>query len=156
MTQLQILKQHKLAELKTLFPQTRVFDYQANFKDKTEKDLKACIQYYAKVHGFQAEVINNRGFRKDNRVVVENCIGQMKTIGSVQWLPSSQRKGTADMSLTIRGRSVKCEIKMPGDRMSQHQKEYQNEVEQAGGIYWIVTSFEDFYNKYQNFVYLTP
>ena len=52
--------------------------------------------------------------------------------------------GSADISATIEGRSVKIEIKVGSDRQSEAQKRYQQQVENAGGTYFIATSFEQF------------
>jgi len=122
------------------------------YSDKTEKGLKQCIVDFCKFTGNHAEPINNRGTRIDNRVVVENCIGQLKTIGSVAWAYSSQQKGTADVSATIKGRSVKIEIKIGKDYQRPAQAAYQKQIESAGGIYIIVKTFDEFYQWYQKFV----
>lgn len=112
------------------------------------------IQDFCKFTGNFAEPINNRGFRIDERQVVENVIGQMKTIGSVRWAKSSQEKGTADMQARIKTPGSKyaipiaIEIKMPGDRQSYDQKRYQEKIESSGGLYWIVSNFSEFYQKY--------
>jgi len=124
------------------------------YSDTTEKGLKKCIVDFCTFTGHHAEPINNRGFVVDERQVVENVIGQLKTIGSKKWIKSTQEKGTADMQARFKRADlpfaipVAIEIKMPGDRQSQDQKRYQAKVESAGGLYWIVTSFDDFYVKY--------
>ena len=116
------------------------------------------MQDFLKFTNNFGEPINNRGFRIDNTKVVENCIGQLKRIGSVEWRKSSQRKGTADFHATIKHPDysfpvpVKIEIKLPGDRQSKDQKLYQSDVERSGGLYWIVQSFQDFYCKYHDFI----
>jgi hypothetical protein len=38
------------------------------------------------------------------------------------------------------------------DKQSDAQKQYQLRIEQAGGQYWIVRNFEEFYNKYINLI----
>jgi hypothetical protein len=55
------------------------------------------------------------------------------------------------MSCTIKGRSVKVEIKIGKDFQKLNQKQYQKQVELAGGIYWIIRSFQEFYDKYLDF-----
>ena len=56
--------------------------------------------------------------------------------------------GTADISATIGGRSVKIEVKVGRDRQSEAQRIYQQQVEAAGGIYYIATDFESFVKWY--------
>nr|HMP31833.1 hypothetical protein [Saprospiraceae bacterium] len=59
------------------------------------------------------------------------------------------------ISATIKGRSIKIEIKCAatGDRyQSEDQKNYQSMIESAGGIYIIVKDFQGFYDWYLKFV----
>ena len=58
--------------------------------------------------------------------------------------------GSADISATIAGLSIKIEVKNSntGDRQSQAQKLYQQGIEQAGGVYIIATSLAQFINCY--------
>jgi hypothetical protein len=58
------------------------------------------------------------------------------------------QKGSADLSATINGRSVKIEVKIGRDKQSEFQKKYQEQIEQAGGIYVIIRSFSEFLNFY--------
>jgi hypothetical protein len=69
-----------------------------------------------------------------------------------KWTPGQSTKGTADISATIRGRSVKIEIKYGHDRQSQVQKEYQASIERAGGVYIIVRDFDSFMVWYDKFI----
>jgi hypothetical protein len=66
----------------------------------------------------------------------------------MQWIPGAGTKGTADISATIQGRSVKVEVKIGNDRQSEYQKQYQESVERCGGIYFIACTFEQFYQWY--------
>jgi hypothetical protein len=68
-----------------------------------------------------------------------------------KWTPGQSTKGTADISATIRGRSVKIEIKYGKDRQSDAQKEYQAAIERAGGVYIIVRDFDSFVEWYESF-----
>jgi hypothetical protein len=88
----------------------------------------------------------------DNRKQVTDVIGRTKTIGSMTWGKSTATKGSADISATILGRSVKIEVKIGRDRQSDDQKIYQEAIERSGGHYWIVKNFDDFYKKYENFL----
>jgi hypothetical protein len=87
----------------------------------------------------------------DNRKQVTDVIGRTKTIGSAKYIPTTGTKGSADISATIFGRSVKLEIKYGKDRQSQAQKEYQASVEKAGGTYWVIKNFNQFYELYEEF-----
>jgi hypothetical protein len=88
----------------------------------------------------------------DNRKQVTDVIGRTKTIGSMTWGKSTATKGSADISATIQGRSVKIEVKIGKDRQSEDQKVYQANIEKSGGQYWIAKNFDDFIKKYDDFL----
>lgn len=120
--------------------------------DNGANGLTKCILDYFKFNGWQAERISNTGRMIDNRKIVKDVIGRQKQIGSTQWIPGTGRNGTADISATLPiqvngrtvGLSLKIEVKYGKDRQSQVQKDYQKEIESAGGIYMIARNFDDF------------
>jgi hypothetical protein len=118
------------------------------YKDNTANGLTRCVIDFLKFNGQQAERISTTGRYIDNRRTITDVIGYKKVIGSGKWIPTSGKKGSADISATIYGISVKIEIKTT-DRQSPAQKKYQQQVERAGGIYLIVRRFEDFYKWFQ-------
>jgi len=121
------------------------------YSDRTANGLTKCIIDHLHFSGHQAERINCTGRAIDNTKIVTDVLGDMRHIGSVKWLPSSGQKGTADISATINGRSVKIEIKMR-DKQSPDQKIYQQQVERAGGLYWLCHSMDEFLNFYNQIV----
>jgi hypothetical protein len=122
------------------------------YSDKTANKLTKAIIDFLKFSGWQAERISVTGRRIDNTKIVKNVLGQKHRIGSVDWIKSSMQPGTADISATIKGRSVKIEVKINKDKQSQKQIIYQQQIETAGGIYWIVRNFDDFICKYDNLI----
>ena len=121
-----------------------------NYRDDNANGLTACIVDFVALKGGQAERINSTGRMIDNRKRVTNVLGHSTTIGSVKWIKGSGKIGTADISATIQGLSVKIEVKIGNDRQSEAQKQYQADVERAGGIYFIAkdfTSFVVWFNK---------
>jgi hypothetical protein len=53
--------------------------------------------------------------------------------------------GVADLAwITPSGRFIGIEFKVGADKQSEAQKSYQKAIESAGGIYVVVTSFEEF------------
>jgi hypothetical protein len=126
------------------------------FTDKTANGLTKCVIAWINLHGGQAERINTTGRMIDKTKVVSDALGQKRMIGSVEWQKGTGTKGSADISSTIRmningrmiGVSVKWEVKIGKDRMSEHQKKYQLEIEGADGYYFVVKSFDDFIEKY--------
>jgi len=124
-------------------------DYIPLFKytDKTANGLTRCIIDYLTLHGYQAERISTTGRMVDNTKNYTNVLGITKQIGSKKWIKGSGTKGSADISSTINGKSVKIEVKIGKDRQSEHQKAYQQSIEKSGGLYLIATSFEQFINN---------
>ena len=126
------------------------FPVQVKFRDDTANGLTNAIIQYLQLHGHQAERINTMGRPIDNSRTFTDCIGRQRRIGGVKWIPSGSTPGSADISATIGGRSVKIEVKIGRDQQSQAQKEYQRKVEQAGGAYMIATSFDSFLEQIIN------
>jgi len=124
------------------------------YSDKSANGLTRCITDWLKFNGWQAERISNTGRMKDNRRQYIDSVGFRRQIGSVEWIPGSGTKGTADISATIKGRSVKIEVKIGRDRQSPAQKKYQESVERSGGVYIIARTFEGFLDWYDKFIIL--
>ena len=122
------------------------------YTDTTANGLTKCIIDYLQLSDHQAERINTMGRPIDNRKQVTDVLGRTKTIGSMTWGKSTATKGSADISATIQGRSVKIEVKIGKDRQSEDQKVYQTNIEKSGGQYWIVKNFDDFIKKYDQFL----
>jgi hypothetical protein len=63
--------------------------------------------------------------------------------------PSGSRKGTADISATFAGKSIRVEVKIGRDRLSDHQRRYAEEVTRAGAHYFIASDFNSFYTWFE-------
>lgn len=153
MKPLEILKHLKLSQLKQDYPS--VPDHAIpvpKYSDNSANNLTRCVIDFLQLSGHQAERINTMGRPIDKREQVTDVIGKTKTIGSMTWGKSTATKGSADISATIQGRSVKIEIKYGKDRQSEDQKKYQAAIEASGGQYWIAKTFDDFYEKYLTFI----
>lgn len=125
-------------------------------KLKPEKREKKRIEAFLNATGNYGAIIENRGQRLDNRKTVTDVIGRQKVIGSVEFIGSGMRKGIADIKATIKGRAIDIELKRVykngKDRQSDDQKKEQQRIENAGGQYWIVKDFQDFYDKYLDYI----
>jgi hypothetical protein len=153
MKPLEILRQLKLNHSMKEHPNVPYYALPLpRYEDKTANGLTRCIIDYLQLCNHQAERINTMGRPIDNRKQVTDVIGRTKTIGSMTWGKSTATKGSADISATIQGRSVKIEVKIGKDRQSQDQKVYQENIEKSGGQYWIVKNFDDFMKKYDQFL----
>ncbi len=111
-------------------------------RDDTANGLTQCVIDWIRLSGGQAERINTTGkplFQRDQR-------GQVR---GVKWITGNTTRGSADISATIQGRSVKVEVKIGKDRQSEAQKAYQEAIEAAGGVYFIARSFTQFLEWYE-------
>ncbi|HOY32126.1 MAG TPA: hypothetical protein PKW80_09630 [Bacteroidales bacterium] len=118
------------------------------YTDKTANGLTKCIIDYIRLTGGQAERINCTGRIIDSRETCTDVLGHQRTIGSLQYIKTAGQRGTADISATIKGRSVKIEVKIGADKQSDAQKEYQRSIEASGGLYFIAKDFEQFITWY--------
>ena len=118
------------------------------FRDDTAGSLAKCIKSYIQVTGGQCERCSNTGRPIDRTKTFTDVTGHVRTIGRVVWIPGTGTNGSADLSATIAGRSVKLEVKIGSDRQSKAQCEYQKAIESAGGIYYIATDFTSFLDWY--------
>ena len=122
------------------------------YTDKTANGLTKAIVKWINLNGYQAERISTSGRWVDNSKVVTDVLGNQKKIGSGKYIKGSGTKGSADISATIKGKSIKIEVKIGKDRQSEVQIEYQKAIERAGGIYFIAKDFNSFYEFYSTLV----
>jgi hypothetical protein len=113
--------------------------------DKTANGLTKAITSFIQFNGYQAERINTMGVARENKRTDGKVIG-------VTWTKGTTTAGSADISATIRGRSVKIEVKIGKDRQSDAQKRYQESIERAGGVYMIARDFDTFVEWFDEFV----
>jgi hypothetical protein len=115
-------------------------------------DLTKAVIKYIQLTGGQAERISVTGRRVDNTRIVSDVLGFKRQIGSTRWIKSSMQRGSADISATIKGKSVKIEIKVGKDRIRPEQEIYRDQVERAGGTYLLIGDFDTFYEWMNEFV----
>lgn len=122
------------------------------YSDRDANSLTKCVIDLIQLMGHQAERVSSEGRVIGKKERVTDVIGRQKFIGSVRRIYSTSTNGTADISATICGRSVKIEIKIGDDHQSEAQKRYQGQVEAAGGIYLIVGDFQSFFYWLNQFI----
>ena len=120
---------------KTGFPITHYIPVPTR-DDSTANGLTKCIIEFIRLNGGQAERISITG-------------RPMNTPSGLKWGATHMTRGTADISATIQGRSVKIEVKAGRDTQSVKQKEYQASIERAGGLYYVARNFTDFVAWYK-------
>jgi hypothetical protein len=111
------------------------------FTDKTANGLTKAVITWIKLHGYQAERINTTGRYLEGRTIGVGFYGLKQVKG--KFIKGSGTVGSADISATIKGKSIKIEVKMK-DKQSEAQKQYQADIEKAGGVYFIVRTFDEF------------
>ena len=125
------------------------------YTDKTANGLTRCVIDWITLNGGQAERINTTG-RLIKAKTYKDVMGITKTIGQDKWIKGTGTLGSADISATIPvfisgkkiGLSVKIEVKIGKDYQKSEQIKYEEDVKKAGGYYYIVKNFDDFYKKY--------
>lgn len=147
------LKALEIQSLKTKYPNMdEKFFPLSDWKDSSANGLTKCIISWINFNGGQAERISSQGqYREGKKIDVGTGEIAYKKQLPGKWTPGQGTKGTADISATIRGRSVKIEVKYGKDIQSDAQKNYQEMIENAGGIYIIARNFDDFVLWYANF-----
>jgi hypothetical protein len=118
------------------------------YSDKTANGLTKAIIAWINLNGYQAERISTTGRYVDNSKIVTDVLGNRKKIGSGKYIKGTGTNGSADISATIKGKSIKIEVKIGKDKQSEAQIKYQQMIEKAGGIYFIAKNFDDFYGFY--------
>ena len=103
------------------------------YEDASANGLSKCIIDFlnSQDHCYCGRISNEGVMRKDKN-------------GTAFRATSSMQNGTADISATIYGRSVKIEIKINKDVQSKAQKDYQCQIENARGYYVIAKDFASF------------
>ena len=119
------------------------------FRDDNANGMTKAVIAWIRLKGGQAERINTTGRPIDRTQTFQDVTGRSRIIGRVEWIPGTGTNGSADISATIAGRSVKIEVKIGNDRQSRDQVSYQQAIESAGGLYLAARTFETFVQWYE-------
>src|SRR6188768_292887 len=92
--------------------------------------------------GYNADRTNTQGRLVDAPQKQDS--GNVLTVK--KYIKSANRRGTADIGATIKGRSVKIEIKVGKDKPSQYQQDEQVRERKAGGVYEFIKTMDEFIN----------
>ncbi len=106
--------------------------------------LTRAIINYLTWEGHRATRINSQGQLVKGQERQES--GNIITVN--KWRPGSTRRGSADISATINGRSVMLEVKTGRDKPSEYQLAEQARERKAGGIYEFIHTIEEFFEWY--------
>lgn len=128
--------ENDVLELKKLKFPNQPYLIKKKLRDDTANGLTACIQEWAKVNNAFCQRQNSQG-QWDVR------LGRYRHSGTT--------KGIADLLILWNGITIHVEVKINRDKQSKVQKEVQESIENAGGIYIIVKSFDNFLEKVKEY-----
>lgn len=116
---------------------------------KSAAGFEKLVIEFLTLKGHFARKISVSGRMLDNTKIVKDVVGFQRIIGSKKYIPSTSKKGLADISCTIHSIDVSFEVKFSnGDRQSEFQKDVENKVNDSGGFYFIIKNLDDFYKTY--------
>ena len=98
-----------------------------------EKDIQLAICNYLSLKKYF--------FWRQNTVPVIN-----HNTGNFRAMPKYSKTGVPDIILVKNGLFIGLEVKRPQGKQSDNQKKFQEELENAGGKYYLVTSLDDVLN----------
>ncbi len=141
------LKQLSIEENKRKYPEfPDSYRPVKKYDTKGANGLTRAVCDFLNFSGHFASRINNTGLWVKDR----------KKAGGGYYRPSTQTKGIADISANISkngiAHAVWIEIKIGKDRVSEAQNAFKEKVEKTGAQYWVVKTFDDFYDKYMQFI----
>lgn len=148
---LKLLTELDLADQRRRFPNLpETLIIKTKFSDKTTNGLTRSVVRWLELHGHQAERINTSGRYLPGKTISKGFYGNVNMKG--KYIPSTSTSGSSDISSIINGKSVKIEIKCKytKDRVRPKQLEYAESVRKAGGLYFVVTDFDNFVEQYNS------
>jgi len=120
-------------------------------KPKSAANLEALIEEYVNLMGGIATIVNSGGRQVTTRTATE-YLGAKGHVVNTAFIPSTTRKGTSDIICSFHGQVIYVEIKFSkGDRLSDYQKKFKEEVEKSGAEYWVIKKLEEFEEKFSIF-----
>jgi hypothetical protein len=120
-------------------------------KGRSAAQIEKNIINYIKELGHHAEKHSVTG-REITAKDTYTPLGVIK--GKKSYIPSQSQKGSADITATVYGVSLKIEVKKGKDRMGPEQIKYSKQIRAAGGFYFIAHDEEDFLTKFNEFLEL--
>jgi len=155
-----MIEQQWRKEYKRLYIENFARKYPIAYKEQGPPEMKwpvvskangltmAIIRFLTR-KGHYANRIGTQGQAQVQKIPRFNIHSQqMQYFEKVKWTKGNTKRGTPDITAIIGGKAVWIEVKIGKDRMSDAQKEQQASIETAGGIYYIATEMQLFYEWY--------
>lgn len=134
---------------KLRYDQSHEQDFKVKYSSAyPEHYFKPKLPDTSKANGLTQAIINFiiwSGYRATRVTSAGRMIGK-------RYIPGTTRKGAADISATIKGRSVMWEVKVGKDAPSGFQLREQELERKAGGEYFFVHTLDEFFEQYDNFL----
>lgn len=108
----------------------------SSFRDDTANGLAKCIKAWCEINGAHFQRMNTTG-------LYDHKLKKYRRSGAT--------RGVTDTLVIWKGKTFNIEIKIGRDKQSDQQKEIQKSIEEAGGFYLIVKSFDDFLKQVEAF-----
>jgi len=105
-----------------------------SFRDDTANGLTKMIIAWLKLNGHFGARVNTTG---------------TYSVKLGKYIHSGARKGMAEQAI-VNGKHVSIEVKTGRDRMRPEQMKVKSEVEAAGGVYLIASTFDNFLEQIKN------
>lgn len=119
------------------------------YTDNTSNGLTKAILDFLKFKGHYANRINTQGQARIKKIPRFDIFsGKSYDVEKITWTKGTTRTGTPDIDAIIYGRSVKIEVKIGRDKMSQEQLKEQVRIESSGGLYFIAHDMPAFMEWY--------
>lgn len=116
-----------------------------SYSDKTANGLTNSIIDFCKFNGILAWRQNTQGVFRPGQTVVD-VIGRTRHMkGSWQ---RAAKSGLGDITIVHNGRMISVEIKIGRDVQRESQIEFEQELNAAGGLYQIISSWDQWYTFY--------
>jgi hypothetical protein len=116
------------------------------YNDNTANSLTKAILAWLELNGHKAWRQGSEGRYRPGKEYVD-VIGRTRLMKG-SYIPGLN-KGHSDVQSIIDGRFVAWEIKIGKDKQSAVQKQFQQEVEKAGGKYFLIPDFDTFMRHYK-------
>lgn len=107
-----------------------------SLRDDTANSLTACISAWCSVNGAHFQRVNTTG-------QYDYKLGRYRRSGAT--------KGVADIMMIHEGKVFNIEVKIGKDKQSKDQIKMQESINNAGGIYIIVNSYNNFLEQIKKY-----
>jgi hypothetical protein len=116
------------------------------YEDVTASGLTRAVIAWLELNGHKAWRQSSEGRYRPGKMITD-VIGRVRQMKGQYFRGTN--KGHSDISSIIEGKFVGWEVKIGKDAQSDKQKQFQDEVEKAGGGYFIIHSFDEFMQLYK-------